>query len=322
MAIYHTRVKMFSRSKGHSAIAAAAYRAGIRLIDNTTGQQHDYSRRRGVLVTRCFSPLGAPAWTVDPQQLWQKVHVREKRKDSQLAREFEIALPHELSDEQRCELAWDICRDLTNRYDFAMQASIHEPPVTDGMNWHLHALATTRRIRDDALQDKTKELDGGPSGKAEVEWIREMVSKRTNQHLAAAGIDVRIDHRSLGDQLLAALDAGDLEKATELASREPTKPLGKRAVARLRRGMDCELADANAAIRRRNARRFMALRQQLVDDGQLPPAGHSHNQALRDREREAGQALILGSSGAIGTIEGLGRTDDRRTPEQRRDAKQ
>lgn len=323
MAIYHTRIKMFSRSKGHSALAAAAYRAGIKLFDEVTGDHHDYRRRGGVLSTRCFAPVDAPSWAMDPQTLWQQVHIKEKRKDSQLAREFEIALPAELTDEQRCELSWDICRDLIDRYGFAIQASIHEPPVKDGLNWHLHALATTRRIRDDGLHDKTRELDGGASGKAEVEWVREMVAARTNQHLANAGFGARVDHRSLGEQLATALDQGDLEKAAELASREPTRPMGKRATALQRRGADCEIADANAAIRRRNARRYAALRQQLVDGGHLPPDGHSHDQALRDLEREAGQGLILGGgSGSIGAIQGLGRTDDRRTPDQRRDAKQ
>lgn len=321
MAIYHTRIKMFSRSKGHSALAAAAYRAGIKLFDEVTGDHHDYRRRGGVLSTRCFAPIDAPSWAMDPQTLWQQVHIKEKRKDSQLAREFEIALPAELTDEQRCELSWDICRDLIDRYGFAIQASIHEPPVKDGLNWHLHALATTRRIRDDGLQDKTRELDGGASGKAEVEWVREMVAARTNQHLANAGFGDRVDHRSLGEQLATALDQGDLEKAAELASREPTRPMGKRATALQRRGADCAIADANAAIRRRNARRYAALRQQLVDGGHLSPDGH--DRALRDREREAGQGLILGGgSGAIRAIEGLGRTDDRRTPDQRRDDKQ
>ncbi len=323
MAIYHTRIKMFSRSKGHSALAAAAYRAGLKLIDETTGDHHDYRRRKGVLRTRCFAPDHAPTWAMDPQTLWQQVHFKEKRKDSQLAREFEIALPAELTDEQRCELAWDICRDLTNRYGFAIQASIHEPPVKDGLNWHLHALATTRRIRDDGLQDKTRELDGGASGKAEVEWIREMVAARTNQHLANAGFGDRVDHRSLGEQLATALDKGDLEKAAELAAREPTRPMGKRATALQRRGADCEIADANVAIRRRNAQRYAALRQQLVEGGHLPSEGHSHDQALRDRDREAGQGLILGGgSGVIGATQGLGSIGDRRTPEERRDAKQ
>lgn len=121
MAIYHTRIKMFQRSKGESAVAAAAYRAGLKLLDESTGTHHDYRRKRGILCTRCFAPRDAPAWAVEPQVLWQEAQAREKRKDGQLAREFQIALPHELTDEQRCELAWDICRDLINRYGFAIQ---------------------------------------------------------------------------------------------------------------------------------------------------------------------------------------------------------
>ncbi|MEF3082733.1 MobA/MobL family protein [Luteimonas sp. SMYT11W] len=323
MAIYHTRIKMFSRSKGHSAVAAAAYRAGLLLFDDMTGIKHDYRRRSGVVTTRCFAPLGAPEWATEPQQLWREVRMKEKRKDSQEAREFEIALPCELTDEQRSDLAWDICRDLVGRYGFAIQASIHEPPTRGGQNWHLHALATTRRIRDNGLHDKTRELDGGASGKAEVEWVREMVASRTNDHLAAAGHEARVDHRNFGDQLTAAIEEGDLERAAELAGREATLPMGKSAIALQRLGADCAIADANRSIRQRNARRHADLRQSMAENGYLPAPseGHGHEQALRDRQRELEQPIALGGSGSVGSIQGLGPLTDLRTPAERQDAK-
>lgn len=309
MAIFHTRIKVFGRSKNDSAIAKAAYRAAALLVDDEAGVQHDYRRKRGVLNTRCFAPIGAPEWATQPQALWRETHAKEKRKDSTLAREFEIALPAELSDEQRAELAWDICRDLTKRYGIAIQASIHAPPTADGLNYHLHALATTRRITADGLQEKTRELDGGPSGKAEVEWVREMVAFRINHHLAAAQIDARVDHRNLGEQLADALERGDLETAAELATREATLNMGPRATALHRRGADCAVADMNADIRRGNAQRHARLRRKLADAGVLPaaPNGHGHAQALQDRQREMDAALLLGNrSGSIQAVEGLG----------------
>ncbi|WP_276531100.1 MobA/MobL family protein, partial [Enterobacter hormaechei] len=96
----------------------------------------------------------------------------ERRKDATVAREFEIALPHELNGPQRSALTADIARALVDRYGFAVQASIHSPGSNDGLNWHVHILATTRRLDAEGLADKTRELDGGPSGRSEVEWLR------------------------------------------------------------------------------------------------------------------------------------------------------
>ncbi|MCE4360818.1 MobA/MobL family protein, partial [Xanthomonas hortorum] len=169
MAIYHSRVKVFSRSRGDSAVAAAAYRAGLLLIDHLTGQRHDYRRRGGVVASECLAPLDAPAWAFVPAELWPKAEAAENRKNSVVAREFEVALPHELSDEQRSGLAIAIGQALVARYGFAVQASIHSPGSRDGLNHHVHLLATTRRLTIDGFAEKTRELDGGASGKIEIE---------------------------------------------------------------------------------------------------------------------------------------------------------
>ncbi|MCE4517581.1 MobA/MobL family protein [Xanthomonas hortorum pv. vitians] len=67
MAIHHTRIKTYSRAKGHSAIAAAAYRGGYLLTDPNSGARHDYRGRAGIIQSRCMAPLGSPAWADDPQ---------------------------------------------------------------------------------------------------------------------------------------------------------------------------------------------------------------------------------------------------------------
>ncbi|KGT85666.1 plasmid mobilization protein, partial [Xanthomonas vasicola] len=197
MAIYHSRVKVFSRSRGDSAVAAAAYRAGLLLIDHLTGQRHDYRRRSGVVETICLVPQDAPDWALIPGELWPKAEAAENRKNSVVAREFEVALPHELNDEQRSELAVAIGQALVARYGFALQASIHSPGSRDGLNHHVHLLATTRRLAPEGFTEKTRELDGGASGKIEIEWIRQTMASTINEHLAAAGIDARVDHRRL-----------------------------------------------------------------------------------------------------------------------------
>ena len=45
MALGHLDVRVHSRSKGHSAAAAVAYRTGLRIRDPYTGREHDYTKR-------------------------------------------------------------------------------------------------------------------------------------------------------------------------------------------------------------------------------------------------------------------------------------
>lgn len=283
MAIYHTRVKTFSRANGHTSTAAAAYRAGLLIVDERTGITHDYRRRGGVVETRCFAPLDSPEWALDPYTLWSLSEAREGRKDSTVAREFEVSLPHELTDDQRSDLVADICRELVDRYRFAVQASIHSPPDDKGLNFHAHILATTRRMRPDGLSDKTRELDGGPSGRTEVEWVREMVAERINGSLEAAGIDARVDHRTLAAQSEAAAERGDFVAAALLA-REPTKQVSKEAIAMRRKGAQVKAVKRNEAITNDNEAAFEALVAEFESQGRLTATsmGHSHVQAQKD----------------------------------------
>ena len=98
MAIYHLSVKPISRSAGRSATAAAAYRAGelgAPIVDERTGDVHDYTRKRGVLSADIVLPDGAPSWAQDRPRLWNAAELAEKRKDACVAREYEVALPAE-----------------------------------------------------------------------------------------------------------------------------------------------------------------------------------------------------------------------------------
>lgn len=286
MAIYHTRVKTFSRAKGHSSTAAAAYRAGLLLVDERTGERHDYRRRGGVVETRCVVPEDAPDWALAPSRLWAAAEAAERRKDATVAREFEIALPHELNDLQRSELVAAISRALVERYGFAVQASIHAPDTPGGLNYHAHILATTRRVGTDGLSDKTRELDGGASGRVEVEWTREMVATTINAHLAAAQIEARVDHRSLEAQADAALERGDFTEALAL-TRQPKQHIGKDATAMHRRGEDTDRMETNTAIGQGNEAHFEALLAQFENDGRAMPIpdGHSHARAQQERRR-------------------------------------
>jgi hypothetical protein len=306
MAIYHTRVKTFSRAKEHSSIAAAAYRAGLLLIDER-GTRHDYRRRGGVVETRCVAPDYAPDWALAPSQLWVAAEAAERRKDATVAREFEIALPHELDDAQRSDLVWALSRALVERYGFAVQASIHEPDSPGGLNYHAHILATTRRISNEGLHDKTRELDGGASGRIEIEWTREMVATTINAHLKAAKVDARVDHRSLEAQADAALVRGDVPAAIAL-TRQPTQHIGKDATALQRKGEDTERVQTNLDIAHDNDSHFEALLAQFEDQGRAMPVpeGHSHNQARHERRHGAGLTLSsIPGGGEIQMVRGL-----------------
>lgn len=243
-----------------------------------------------------------------PEQLWSAAESAEKRKDATVAREFELAMPHELNDEQRSVLAAEISRALVGRYQFAAQASIHSPGTRDGLNWHLHVLATTRRVDSQGLAEKTRELDGGPSGRAEVEWVREMVARITNAHLAAAQIEAQIDHRSLPAQAAAALERGDVASAA-LLSRKATLHVGKNAEAMARRGQDNERVNRNAAIKDENEERFNELLQTFEHAGRAMAAtdGHGPEQARRDRRnaRQNGVDVALPGGGRIAGMKGF-----------------
>ena len=97
MAIYHLSVKTVSRSAGRSATGAAAYRSGERIVDERTGEVHDYTRKGGVLFSEIVTPVDAPEWAFDRSALWNAAEQAETRKNSTVAREFIVALPAELS---------------------------------------------------------------------------------------------------------------------------------------------------------------------------------------------------------------------------------
>ena len=105
MAIYHLSVKTISRSAGRSATAAAAYRAGVEIADERTGEVHDYRRKGGVESADIVLPDGAPEWATNRGALWNAAEKAEKRKDACVAREYEVALPAELSPAERRRLA-------------------------------------------------------------------------------------------------------------------------------------------------------------------------------------------------------------------------
>lgn len=201
VAIYHLSVKTVSRSAGRSSTAAAAYRAGVEITDERTGEIHDYRRKAGVESAELFLPAGAPEWATDRAKLWNAAEQSETRKNSTVAREFEVALPAELSADQRRELAHDFTKALVKKYGFAADCAIHLPGKNgDSQNHHAHILCSTRKLTAEGFTAKTRELDDRASGAVEVVECRELFADMTNAALERAGHSARVDHRSLEAQ--------------------------------------------------------------------------------------------------------------------------
>ena len=216
MAIYSLSVKAISRSAGRSATAAAAYRAAERIVDRRTGEVHDYRRKAGVEHAEIVAPKGAPAWARNRSELWNRAEGAERRKDSRVAREIRLALPDELDEDQRKDLALQFARELVEKHRVAADVAIHLPdPGGDNRNHHAHVLFTTRRIEPDGLGEKTLEWDTRyakedpdpakrisieETGPYQIERWRERWADLANERLAEHGHAAGLDHRSFERQ--------------------------------------------------------------------------------------------------------------------------
>ena len=218
MAIYHLQTKPFGRASGtggRSCVAAAAYRAGERLVDERYGVTHDYTRRHGIEHTGIVLPTGVDApWALDRAGLWNAAEKAEARKDARVAREVEVALPHELSADQRLAAVRDLARELADRYGAAVDFAIHSPHgKMTATNHHAHLLMTTRLVGPTGMTDKTEiERENKwllsrnlPTSFLQVRDVRQTWERIANAHLQAAGQLVRIDHRSHKDRGLEIL---------------------------------------------------------------------------------------------------------------------
>jgi len=227
MAIYHLSVKTISRSAGRSVTAAAAYRASEKIVDARTGEIHDYTHKKGVLSTDIILPKNAPEWAKEREALWNAAEQSETRKNSTVGREFEIALPDELNESQRRQLAIALAEEIVARHNCVADVAIHEPGKGgDNRNHHAHVLCSTRRLGPNGFHEKTRELDEVKQGEV-VRW-RERFSIIQNQHLREAGHPERVDHRSLEDQGISRTPTVHLGPAATNYERRTGKPSHRR----------------------------------------------------------------------------------------------
>lgn len=234
MALYHCSVKTISRSKGQNAIAAGAYRSGEKLINEQTAEIFDYRRKSGVLYKEIILPTGISQ--ISRNQLWNLAESSEGRKNSTVAREYELALPHELDESARLGLAREFAEHLTSAYGVGVDLAVHAPGrYGDSRNHHAHILTTTRVMTSSGLGAKTRTLDDRKTG--EIEKIRERWAAMVNGALTRAGQEARVSHKSLKDQGSA---------------RHPTVHLGPSAAAMERRGEPSDRGGLNRAVEEHN----------------------------------------------------------------------
>jgi Ti-type conjugative transfer relaxase TraA len=230
VAIYHFTAKIIQRSHGRSAVAAAAYRSASVLDDQRQGQSFDYSDKPHVVHSEIIRPEGAPEWMADRSQLWNAVELGEKRKDSQVAREIEFAIPRELSQAEGIALAREFVQHEFVAYGMVADLNVH----WEEDNPHAHVMITMREVNEQGFGPKVTAWNRVELLK---EW-REHWADLANQHLHRAGHDMHIDHRSYRDQEVVL---------------EPTSHLGKSVDEMRARGAHTERARRLDEVRERNA---------------------------------------------------------------------
>jgi ATP-dependent exoDNAse (exonuclease V) alpha subunit len=291
MAIYHLQIKSISRGDGRSATGAAAYRSGERIRDERTGKVHNHTARRDVAHKEIVVPKHLegrePEWARDRARLWNAVEQSESRRNARLAREYELALPAELTGRQRIELARAFAEELANRHKTIVDVAIHDPRAAgDARNHHAHLLETTREVTGDGFGAKAG-LDMGsrarqqyelPSGLVEFNTIRERWAAAVNDALHSAGLAERVDHRSYRERGI---------------DREPLPHIPYAAVQAERRGLRSEFAEQlRERYRQRVQQRLERSRHsQLEDHGQWSEATHGPDRGqtleqIRQRARE------------------------------------
>lgn len=241
MSAYHCEIKKVSRGTGRSAVAAAAYRASAAMTDDRTSKRHDYRRKAGTVSSDITLPAGAPAELHDRSTLWNGAEAAEHRQKSVTAREAVLALPHQLTDEQRHDLTHQMSRWLADQYRVGVDTAIHRPNrAGDQRNHHAHLLFTTRELTSNGFGAKTRVLDAKQTGSREITRIRRQWATLCNQALAAADHpEIEWTHKS--------------HTKTD-NPRMPTRHLGAAQSALERKGVQTATGDVNRQARAINSK--------------------------------------------------------------------
>ena len=262
MAQYHAHLKSISRADGRSATGAIAYRAACKIVDDRTGLEFDFTKKKGVEHSQIFFPPGEENRPDlhDTSALWNEVEKKETKSNAQVAREFEFSFPHELNAQQRQRMLDMFCRWLVKNHGVVAHGCIHAPHGKDAdeRNYHAHILFSTRRFENGQFTEKTREFSKRPYDEKELkkhiekggedyskrllnrknatELLREVYEKIGNKFLVEAGFEPTLDRRSYAERGI---------------DQEPTIHEGAgRAMSK--RGLQSDTHDKNVEIIERN----------------------------------------------------------------------
>ncbi|EGD60849.1 conjugal transfer protein TraA [Novosphingobium nitrogenifigens DSM 19370] len=239
MAIYHFSAKVISRAAGSSAVAAAAYRSADRIYDQRLDRHHDFSNKTGVVHSEVLLPEGAPEEWRDRAKLWNDVEAVEVRKDAQLAREIEFAIPREMTQADGIELARDFVQKEFVDRGMVADLNVHWDIGPDGLaKPHAHVMLGMREVGEDGFGAKVRDWN---RTELLTHW-REAWAEHVNGRLAQLDIDARIDHRTLEAQGI------DLE---------PQNKIGPAAARMAQEGLVRERLEEHFAIARSNGEKIL-----------------------------------------------------------------
>ena len=237
MADYRFSANIIKRSNGQSSVASAAYRSGSRLVDDRTGEIHDYTRKQGVVHSEVMSPDNTPEWMNDRTELWNAIEAVERRKDAQLSREIQLSLPHELEPDQRKELLRGFVQEQFVDRGMIADVNIHLPDNGgDQRNHHAHVMLTMREMTGEGFGNKSREWN---DPELLSQW-REGWANHQNNALERHGHNARVSH---------------LSYETQGIDREPTQHLGTVASDMERNGKRSRIGDENREIANDNKAR-------------------------------------------------------------------
>ena len=270
---FHFNISMISRGKSKSAVASAAYISCEKLTNEWDGITHDYHNKKGLLHSEIFLPENVPIELKDRATLWNSVELNEKAINAQLARNFIIALPKELSVEENKKLIADFIRKNFTSRGMIVDLAIHNENDEGNNNIHAHIMTTLRPINEkgqwqaksrkeyilDENGDKVLGKNGKPktrkveltdwNNKGNAEKWRESFATLCNQYLEKNNLEKRVDHRSFERQGIEEI---------------PTIHLGASASALEKKGVETDKGNINREIKKHNSL-VKAIRERIAE---------------------------------------------------------
>lgn len=229
---YSFKVKIVQRAKGQSAVASAAYQAGEKILDERIGRRCNYSKKKGVVHTEILAPPSSPGWAMNRAKLWNSAEAMEKRKDAQIARKFILALPRQLTHEQRVRCAKGFIQEQFVNRGMIADFAVHLPEAGVGKNQdnhHLHLLTTMREVVPEGF---APEKNRAWNKISLLETWRSQWAAHVNRALVAHGFEPTWDHRSLEEQGVDRIPQIHLgQAALEMEARGIQTQKGQRALA-------------------------------------------------------------------------------------------